>query len=68
MELREITARDLIRGDYDTDFRGRPSEQRSEAQEFILNALTFGKMKALNVFEEAKSEGISERTLKRAKS
>lgn len=65
---REITARDLIRGDSDTGSRGRPSEQRSEAQEFILNALTFGKMKAVDVFEEAKSEGISERTLKRAKS
>jgi hypothetical protein len=64
---REVTARDLIKGDSDTGSRGRPSELRDEAEEFLIHTLMFGKVKAADVFEQAKGEGISVRTVKRAK-
>ena len=65
---RDVIARDLIRGDDDKHTRGRPTTLRDEAEMFIRNELAFGKMKATDIFELAKGEGISERTIKRAKS
>jgi len=64
---REVSARDLIRGDSDTGARGRPSEQRDEAEVFIEETLMFGKVKASEVFSLAVQARISDRTIKRAK-
>jgi hypothetical protein len=64
---REVTARDLIRGDDDKHSRGRPPTQRDEAENFIRETLAFGKVKASEIFSLAEQEGISERTIKRAK-
>jgi hypothetical protein len=63
----DITARDLIRGDAEKNTRGRPSERRSRAEEFILETLAFGEVKAATVLEMAARESFSERTLKAAK-
>jgi hypothetical protein len=65
---RDITARDLVRGDNDKNTRGRPAGQRDEAGDFIFNTLMFGKVKASEVFRAAEDEGFSARTIKRAKS
>jgi putative DNA primase/helicase len=40
---------------------------RREAKEFLLQRLEAGPVKADDVIDEAKQEGIAERTLKRAK-
>lgn len=64
---REVTARDLIRGDDDKHSRGRPAEQRDEAAEFIRDMLMFGKVKASIIYDKANLMGLSERTVKRAK-
>lgn len=64
---REVTARDLIRGDDNKHSRGRPSEQRDEAADFIRDTLMFGKVKASIIYDKANLIGLSERTLKRAK-
>lgn len=64
---REVTARDLIRGDDDKHSHGRPSEQRDEAADFIRDTLMFGKVKATVIYDKANLIGLSERTLKRAK-
>ena len=64
---REVTARDLIRGDDDKHARGRPAEQRDEASEFIRDTLMFGKVRASIIYDKANLLGLSERTLKRAK-
>ena len=64
---REVTARDLIRGDDDKHSRGRPSEKRDEAADFIRDTLMFGKVKASIIYDKANLIGLSERTLKRAK-
>lgn len=65
---REVTAGDLIRGDSVKHTRGRPSAARDEAEGFILETLAFGKVKASEVFSLAEQDGISARTVKRAKS
>ena len=64
---REVTARDLIRGDSDTASRGRPAEQRDEAEVFMEESLKFGKVKASEIYRLAEKERITTRTLKRAK-
>ncbi len=64
---REVTARDLIRGDGEKNTRGRPSEQRDVAAEFIEDMLAFGKVRASIIYDKANLLGLSERTLKRAK-
>ncbi|MDR1703639.1 MAG: AAA family ATPase [Clostridiales bacterium] len=63
---REITARDLIRGDSDKG-RGRPTGRRDGAEEFIRNKLEGGKAKASDVLYAAEEAGFSESTIKRAK-
>ncbi len=64
---REVTARDLIRGDGEKNTRGRPAEQRDVAAEFIEDTLAFGKVRASIIYDKANLLGLSERTLKRAK-
>jgi hypothetical protein len=47
--------------------RGRPPNQRNAAEVFICNVLKDGELSALEVFDKAEQQGISIRTLKRAK-
>jgi len=49
--------------------RGRPAEQSERAEEIILRLLNDngGEMLSLDLWEAAESEGVSERTFKRAK-
>jgi putative DNA primase/helicase len=46
---------------------GRSGDAKREAQEFLLDLLTAGPVKADDLFEGAKQEGISKATLRRAK-
>src|SRR5262249_18710938 len=46
---------------------GQSGHTRREAREFLLNRLEAGPVKSDDILEEAKQEGIAERTLKRAK-
>jgi hypothetical protein len=64
---REITARDLIRGDGEKNTRGRPAGPRDEAVEFIRQELMYGKVKASELFRSAEAKGLSVSTIKRAK-
>jgi AAA domain len=58
----DVTANDAMRA---ADSVG--SSLKREAQEFLIDRLTRGPAKADDLFEEAKQEGISKRTLQRAK-
>lgn len=60
-----IYASDLMAGDSGT--RGRPPEQRSEAETFLKRILASGKVPSTEIFQKGASEGLSESTLKRAK-
>jgi putative DNA primase/helicase len=57
-----VTANDAMRA-----ADGVKSNLKREAQEFLLERLTYGPAKADDLFEEAKQEGISKMTLRRAK-
>jgi hypothetical protein len=46
---------------------GKSSYAKREAREFLLNRLEAGPVKAEDIYEEAKQNGISQKTLKRAK-
>jgi putative DNA primase/helicase len=58
----DVTANDAMRA---ADSVG--SSLKREAREFLIDRLTRGPAKADDLFEEAKQEGISKRTLQRAK-
>ncbi|MCL2212389.1 MAG: AAA family ATPase [Oscillospiraceae bacterium] len=64
----ELSARDLIRGDSDTGSRGRPADKRNRAEIFLEDILSSGKVRAADIFRSGSREGLSERTIKRAKS
>jgi hypothetical protein len=47
--------------------RGRPPTQRDFAKAFLSKTLKDGDLAAIEIFDKAKQQGISIRTLKRAK-
>jgi putative DNA primase/helicase len=58
----DVTADDAMRA-----ADGRPGDAKREARDFLLYRLIAGPVKADDLFEEAKQEGISKMTLRRAK-